>query len=225
VICIEDAFAKVVGRAPAEHERERLYRLRDALGLQDNDAFWAIVMALEHYDSFFRRYPKELAEEAARTIESVRAAFALAAAKEAALAQRALSEQVARTSAEIARKLAERPVGLHRVTLVLASVVAFGALCVAAGYGWASASRPFWVVSDAELPARQRLLSIALNVPAGWMVFALLVPAAVCGARYGWKTGTDATVEARERAIGWSIVGLCVAASVACLVMLARLTG
>ena len=84
--------------------------MRDALGLQDNDAFWAIVMALEHYDSFFRRYPKELAEEAARTIESARAAFALAAAKEAAQAQRTLSEQVAQTSAEIARKLAERPV-------------------------------------------------------------------------------------------------------------------
>jgi hypothetical protein len=222
---IDDAFAKVVGRPPAEHERARLERLRDALGLQDNDAFWAIVMALEHYDSFFRRYPRELAEEAARTIESARAAFAVAAAKEAALAQRRLAEQVAQTSVEIARRLAARPVGLHRVTLVLASVVAFGALCVAAGYGWAAANRPFWVGSDGEFQGGRRLLSIVLNVPAGWMVFALLVPAAAYGARYGWRTASDANLPAHERAIGWSTVGLCVAASVACLVMLARVTG
>ena len=29
--------------------RARLYRLRDALGLADDDAFWSIVMALEYY--------------------------------------------------------------------------------------------------------------------------------------------------------------------------------
>jgi hypothetical protein len=51
---VEDAFAKLVGRQASETERERLYRVRDALGLRDNDAFWSIVMALEHYDWFFR---------------------------------------------------------------------------------------------------------------------------------------------------------------------------
>jgi hypothetical protein len=43
--------------------------------------------------------------------------------------QRTLSE----TSVAIARRLAERPVGLHRVTMLMAVVVAFGALCVTAG--------------------------------------------------------------------------------------------
>ena len=83
---VEEAFAKVVGRQASHEERARLYRLRDALGLRDNDAFWSIVMALEHYDSFFRAYPEKLAEQTARTIESARAAFAIAAEKEAAQA-------------------------------------------------------------------------------------------------------------------------------------------
>ena len=65
---VEEAFAKVVGRQASEEERARLYRLRDALGLHDNDAFWSIVMALEHYDAFFRQYPAQLAIETARSI-------------------------------------------------------------------------------------------------------------------------------------------------------------
>jgi hypothetical protein len=131
---VEDAFAKLVGRQASERERERLYRVRDALGLRDNDALWSIVIALEHYDSFFRQYPEKLAEETGRCIESARAAFAVAAENEAAQVQRVLSEKVAETSVQIAHKLAERPVGLHRVTMVLAAVVAFGA--------------PFWLTKD-----------------------------------------------------------------------------
>jgi hypothetical protein len=129
-VSVEEAFAKVVGRQASDEERTRLYRLRDALGLRDNDAFWSIVMALEHYDSFFRAYPEKLAEQTAHSIESARAAFAVAAEKEAAQVQRVLSEKVAETSVQIARRLAERPVGLDRVTTLLAAVVTFGALCV-----------------------------------------------------------------------------------------------
>ena len=56
------------------------------------------------------------------------------------------------------------------------------------------------------------------------MVFALLVPAAAYGARYGWKMASDATLAGHERVLGWSIAALSVAGMVACLVMLARVT-
>jgi hypothetical protein len=46
--------------------------------------------------------------------------------------QQTLSEKVAETSVAIARRLAERPVGLHRVTMLSAVVVPFGALCATA---------------------------------------------------------------------------------------------
>ena len=141
-VSIEDAFARILGRQASDEERQRLYRLRDALGLRDNDAFWSIVMALEHYDSFFRQYPAQLAQEAARTIESARAALSAAAQVEAAHVQRVLSAKVAETSVDIARRLADRPIGVHRVTLLLAAVVAFGALCVHAGYHLGSTEGP-----------------------------------------------------------------------------------
>jgi hypothetical protein len=103
-VSLEETFAKVVGRHVSDEERQRLYRLRDALGLRDNDAFWSIVMALEYYDSFFRQYPAELAEHTERCIEGARAAFAAAAEREAAQVQRTLSEKVAETSVAIARQ-------------------------------------------------------------------------------------------------------------------------
>jgi len=44
---LESAFAKLAGREPSEERRQRSYRIRDALGIKNNDAFWNIVMALE----------------------------------------------------------------------------------------------------------------------------------------------------------------------------------
>jgi hypothetical protein len=223
-VTVEDTFAKLVGRQASEAERTRLYRLRDALGLRDNDAFWSIVMALEHYDAFFRQYPAQLAVETARSIESARVAFAMAAEKEAAQVERVLSERVAETSVQIARKLAERPVGLHRVTTVLAAVVAFGGLCVRSGYSLASAEKPFWVTKEANLGVLPKVLSVALAVPAGWMVFALLLPAAVHGARAGWRVAADSAAEEWERAIGGCVVAACVLGCVACAVLLVNVT-
>ena len=219
---VEEAFAKVVGRQASDEERARLYRLRDALGLRDNDAFWSIVMALEHYDAFFRQYPAQLAEQTARSIESARAAFAVAAEKEAAEVHRVLSARVAETSVEIARKLAERPVGLHRVTTVLAAVVAFGALCTAAGYSLGVAPRPFSVATERSRPGAEQVLAAVLAMPAGWMIFALLVPVAGVGAKAGWAVATDGLAERRERILGGCLVAACVAGSVASAVVLAK---
>jgi hypothetical protein len=221
-VSVEEAFAKVVGRQTSDEERARLYRLRDALGLRDNDAFWSIVMALEYYDSFFRAYPEKLAEETARAIENARAAFAVAAEKEAAEVERVLSERVAETSVKIARKLAERPVGLHRVTTVLAAAVAFGALCTAAGYSLAAAPRPFSVATERSRPGAEQVFALVLAMPAGWMIFALLVPVAAVGAKAGWTAATDGLAERRERILGGCLVVACVAGGVASAVLLAK---
>jgi hypothetical protein len=195
--------------------------LRDALGLHDNDAFWSIVMALEHYDSFFRLYPAQLAEVTSRTIESVHAACASAAAQEVALVQRSLSEKVAETSVVLARKLADRPIGIHRFSLALAAVVAFGALCVHAGYDLAARAPPFWVRRSGG--SRAFLFEI-VSVPAGWMIFALLVPAAAYGAKVGYALASDSSAAVRDRAVGWCVVALCVVGCLACALTIAAVT-
>jgi hypothetical protein len=223
-VSVEETFAKVVGRHASDEERQRLYRLRDALGLRDNDAFWSIVMALEYYDSFFRRYPAQLAEYTKRCIEDARAAFAAAAEREAAQVQRTLSEKVAETSVAIARRLAEKPVGLHRVTMLLAAVVAFGAVCVSAGYSLAGPVKPFWATRVETVAPFQREAAEVLAAPAGWMIFALLLPAAGYGAKVGWGMAADGTTQRRDKIVGWCIVTACICGCVACAVMLAKVT-
>jgi hypothetical protein len=223
-IVVETAFAKLMGRQPSEQERDRLYRLRDALQLQDNDAFWSIVMALDYYDSFFRQYPAQLAQVTEKALEHARAASAAAAEHEVAAVQRELSVKVAETSVALARKLAERPIGVHRFTLAMAAVVAFGALCVHTGYRLANEPRPFWIAPTRELHGQQGALTVLLSTPAGWMIFALLLPVAMCGAKIGWSLAADATAERRERAMGWALVALCLAGLLACATMIARVT-
>ena len=102
-------------------------------------------MALEHYDALFRVYPAQLSEVTERAVENVRAACAAAALEEVAAVQRALAAKVAETSVELAHKLADKPLGIHQATPAHAAVVAFGSLCVHAGYELATTGAPSWV--------------------------------------------------------------------------------
>ena len=216
---VEEAFAKVLGRQPSEDERGRLYRIRDALGLRDNDAFWYIVLVLEHYDSLYRDYPSQIRDEARRTIEEARRTFAAAAEVEAAKAQTALAQQVAETSVAIARKLAERPVGVHRITGMFAAAVAFGALCMTAGFKVAGGDRPLaWSHNG-----NASIATLVLGAPAGWMVFALALPVAFHGARVGWAMARDVAAGGLGRGLGWGLVGVCALGTGACAVALARM--
>jgi len=219
---VESAFAKIIGREPSEKERERLYRVRDALGLKENDAFWYIVMTLEHYDSLYREYPRIIGEEAARTIENARVAFATAAQLEAARAQQLLSEKVAETSVAIARKLAERPVRIDHVTAMLASVILFGSICMTAGYKLGTTEKPPW--TRQELDGRAKVLGVVLGAPAGWMVFVLLLPVAAYTGMTGWKRARELGSNTREQAWGWGLVALAAAGTIACLVILLKIT-
>jgi hypothetical protein len=221
---IETAFERLLGRRPTQAEGERLSRLRSVLGLRDNDAFWGIVLALEHYDSFFRAYPEKLAAVTEHAVDNVRQACAAAAAQEVAAVQLALAQQVADTSVELARQMADRPMDVHRIGAACAAMVAFGGLCVHAGYELAAPHRPFWMhMSEGSSPASLALASV-LSVPAGWMMFALLLPAALRAARFGWRMAADPSTRAWDRAVGWCTVACCVlggAAAASLLVWLA----
>ena len=58
------AFEKLLGRESKPAEREQLYRVKEALGLRDNDALWLVLFALQYYDSLYRQFPKAIGQEA-----------------------------------------------------------------------------------------------------------------------------------------------------------------
>jgi hypothetical protein len=216
-LSLEDTFRKLHGKPPSGDQLRWLVNVQATLGLHDNDAFWFVVLMLEHYNGLYQQYPTTMAEEAARAIEGARAAFADAARAEAAQARRKLVEDVTKTSSEIARRVAETPFTLHRITVALALLVAFGSLCLVAGYHLASGARPFWVNEH----ARYRAVSTVLGAPAGWMSFALMLPVAVHALRSGWSAVADA-VDRTDKVAGWGLMAISIAATTACAVMLAK---
>jgi hypothetical protein len=71
---LEDAFERLVGYQPSDQERQRLYRVRDALRLKTSDALWLLMMALQHYETLYEKIPVRIADEAARTLKATRVA-------------------------------------------------------------------------------------------------------------------------------------------------------
>ena len=118
----------------------RLYEVKEALGLADNDALWLVLVALEHYDALYRTYPAQIAEEARRTLADVQRGFADAAAVESKRAHRKLAEAVAGAGVKIASKRTD-VARLQGFAAASASMVAFGALCLAMGYALGSGAR------------------------------------------------------------------------------------
>jgi hypothetical protein len=153
----------------------------------------------------------------------MRAACGAAAKEQVANVQRALSETVATTGASLARKLVDKPFAVHRVTGALAAVVAFGSLCVHAGYELAASGKPWWAPAPADPWTPSRALLGLLSLPAGWMVFALLIPVAIHGATVGWRVAADPNALSRDQAVGWCIVASCLLGTVACALLLVRI--
>jgi len=80
------------------------------------------------------------------------------------------------------------------------------------------------VAKDTGLRGAARGLSVVLALPAGWMLFALHMPAAAYGTRVGWGLAADSSAQRRERIVGGCLVTACICACVACAVMLAKVT-
>ena len=57
---LETAFQKLTGRAPTDADRERLYRVKDALRLPNNDALWSLLIALDYHQSLYEQIPSRI---------------------------------------------------------------------------------------------------------------------------------------------------------------------
>ena len=67
-----DAFERLLGYQPTDKERQRLYRVRDALKLKPTDALWSLLMALQHYEALYEKVPARITEEVERVTKAAR---------------------------------------------------------------------------------------------------------------------------------------------------------
>lgn len=129
---IEDTFSKLLGRAATDDERMQLYRTRDAIGLNDNDALWLVLMTLQSYQTQYEGIPQLIAKETIAVLENTRRSATAVAEAAIGEVHKNLSAAVATTATDVAEEVAGKDrakwiAGAVAVSLVSLMVVAFAA--------------------------------------------------------------------------------------------------
>lgn len=166
---IEAAFAALLGRQPSEREVQDLYRVKNALNIRDNDALWMVLMALESYDTLYRKYPEMVASSVAGVVEEQRAAIAAIADAETKRAFGSLAEAVAKSSEQIASRVAHST-KIQSVGWMMFCAVAFGSLCLVVGFVLASGRLPYWAAPYESSSPVQIVIGAIATAPAGWLL-------------------------------------------------------
>ncbi len=193
----EDAFKTLMGRLPSEEERQRLAKVRDALGIQSSDAIWEVMIALDYYLQLYTAIPDKIGAETRKAVDELKR---LGGGRSSGRHQdRSISVSASRWNPALA-------------ALLGASGVGFGAICVAAGYLMAGRGRAPW---GAPGP-----LGAVLGAPAGWLIFVLLLPAASSWLQAGWRAARSRQ-SLRVRAVGWGLVALSIGTIAVGLALLA----
>jgi hypothetical protein len=133
---------KLLERALTAEEISRLRRIKTVLEIDDNDAIWDVLAAMEYQRAYYEELPQKIATASTDILRGI----SDAAEAEARRAQGRLAESVA----ELAQKLAAR---INMATLLptglaaLVSLLAYGSLMLWAGFriGSGRAHDPAWI--------------------------------------------------------------------------------
>jgi hypothetical protein len=99
---LDESFAKLLGRQPSDAERQKLYVVRDALGLKNNDALWLVLMALQHYQTQYETIPAAISQAASDTLKDLKSAADASMQASAEAAKADLAEAVANAAQKVA---------------------------------------------------------------------------------------------------------------------------
>lgn len=130
---LENAFERLLGYQPSDQERQRLYRVRDALRLKTTDALWLLMMALQHYETIYEKIPARIAEEANRTMKATR----LTAEAQAKAAQEQTRQVIMKTveqAAVASRRDVARAEVIRRASWLGGGLVAVGLVVFLIGF-------------------------------------------------------------------------------------------
>lgn len=168
MIDVERTFERLIGRQPSDKEIQSLYRVKGALEIEDNDALWLVLMALESYDTLYRRYPAIIDAQLRKSLEDQRTTIAAMADAETKRALGTLADAVCKTSEAVALRLTQASWMLWSGIIMLAMVV-FGSFCTLMGYVLGSGNLPYWARPGEHTSFAGLILSTLARTPAGWI--------------------------------------------------------
>jgi len=163
---LESAFEKLLGRQPSEREVESLYRVKNALGIRDNDSLWMVLMALESYDTLYKKYPSMISNQVDNVLSEFRLTASAVADAESKKALSTLANAVSNISDNIAKKTVDTQ-RLLAMGFFMFCMITFGALCTFVGYVLGSGNMPFWAKYDSSSSPVIIILTAIAQTPAG----------------------------------------------------------
>jgi hypothetical protein len=135
---LDDSFSKLLGRQPDDEEKQTLYRVRDALGLKNNDALWLVLMALEYYKSQYNLFPALIARTTASTLKQIKETAETTIQASAEETKKHLADAVAKTAKEIAHNTSQKEkfrwqIGCIVISAIVINAVFFAGYFIASG--------------------------------------------------------------------------------------------
>jgi hypothetical protein len=200
-------FARLLGRQPTEAEMLHLYKVKDTLGLDENDETWMFVLALQHFEWLYERHPAQIAEAVAEATGRVKRAAEDAVKAEIAQVRGLLENEVAMAAASVAAARAETSRRLAR-WWAGAALTLFGGFALVCGFELGRGGLPFWMHHRvaAEGGALAKVAGAMLGAPAGWTALLLLLPIGVTWARSGWRRARNSGGTRLDQVKGWAIL-------------------
>ena len=129
---LQSSFEKLTGHTLTDADVQRLYRIKNALRLGDNDALWLLLMALDYPVTFYEKLPAQMKQASMDILNEFRATADTIAKTSAEAAKADLARAVATAAQQVASNVA----GVKRTRWVATAAIAIGlGVAVVAG-GW-----------------------------------------------------------------------------------------
>lgn len=204
---IVEGLERIRGRALTTEEANRILGMQRLLNIQDNDALWTVLLALEHYQQLYEDMPPRIEAAGHVAVAAIKETADAVAAAAAESAKQELAGELAESVRDIANQTARKQ-QWHWITagLIAASVCTVSAGClgfargketgVAIGYAAAhsEATAAAWGASpDGRLAYRLTevgsLQQLAHCSMPGWVMSngVCFAKPAEDGTLYGWR--------------------------------------
>ena len=127
---LDNSFEKLLGRQPTDAEKIALYRVKNALDLEDDESLWLVLMALQYHQTLYEKMPASIVEAAKEVCAQVRKA----AMAEASAATKNAEAQLMNAVANASQKVAQQVAGKVKTQWIVGCVVVV-TVCLS-GAGW-----------------------------------------------------------------------------------------
>lgn len=101
-------FERLWNRKASEEEARRLHHIQNIIGIRSNDAIWALMLALEHYQQLYQQMPQKIEDAGRVAVNQIKDTAMIVAASAAVEAKQELAGELAKVVQDVADRSARK---------------------------------------------------------------------------------------------------------------------